>query len=356
MVPANVLSPPVRLHTLLLGFQTDWLSLVVLVTEIGAAAWYLVSVRRLAVRGRRWSRWRSASFVSGIAVVFVATGSGLAAYDDSVFEMHVIQHLLLMNFAPVLLALSAPITLALQASNRGTQRWLLRVLHHPVVAVVTNPFVVIFLYSGTMIAYFLSPFYQFSLEHPLLHDYTHLHFLVSGCLYWWLVVGLDPGRWRLTFPMKLGLLVVEIPVGTVLGLTLTQSRVSVAPLFHTVTDTHAGGSIAWVVSEGFTLIAITIVLIQWMRADQREAIQADRAEDRALARARAGASGGSVEPADTPRPAPAGAPDDGGVDVGGGGGRGRQGLAPTAPEATRVVVRDGRLVPADHATRATRDR
>src|ERR1700690_191178 len=122
-----------RWHTLLTGLQTDSLSLGTLGIELGFAAWYVVSVRRLAARGRSWSRWRTVSFLGGTALVIVAVQSGLAGYDDEVFAAHVVQHLLLMNFAPILYALSAPVTLALQSSDRRTQQGLLKVLHHPVV-------------------------------------------------------------------------------------------------------------------------------------------------------------------------------------------------------------------------------
>jgi cytochrome c oxidase assembly factor CtaG len=65
--------------------------------------------------------------------------------------------------------------------------------------------------------------------------------------------------------------------------TLTGARTSVAPLFHTVADTHAGGSILWVVGELTTLVAMGIVVGQWMRFEEREAIRADRRADAAEA-------------------------------------------------------------------------
>ena len=191
-VLADAISPSIRLHTLLTGFQTDGLSLVSLAVELGLVAWYVVAVRRLARKGRRWSPWRTTSFLGATVLVIVAVQSGLAAYDDQVFAVHVVQHLLLMNFAPILYALSAPVTLALQSSDRPTQERLLKVLHHPVVELVTNPVFVVLVTYGTMVAYFLTPFYNFSLEHPLVHELAHLHFLVSGCLFWWLVVGTRP--------------------------------------------------------------------------------------------------------------------------------------------------------------------
>jgi cytochrome c oxidase assembly factor CtaG len=289
MIFADAISPVVHLHTLLTAWQTDWLSLVSLVIEITVALGYIVFARRLAARGRRWSAWRSTSFVAGILTIVIATQSGLASYDDSVFNIHVIQHLLLMNVAPILLALGAPVTLVLQAGERSTQERVLKVLHHPIIEVITNPVFVLVVFSVTMVGYFLTPFYQFSLEHPLLHDLTHLHFLIAGCLYWWLVVGIDPSRWRLSFPMKLGFLAVDIPVGTLLGLGLTQTRDSIAPLFHSVADTHAGGATLWILGEIFTFVAMGIVVTQWMRADVRGAARADRrAEGRLL-----GATGAS---------------------------------------------------------------
>ncbi|MHB8328245.1 MAG: cytochrome c oxidase assembly protein, partial [Acidimicrobiales bacterium] len=194
--------------------------------------------------------------------------------------------LLLMNFAPILFALGAPVTLALQASTRRTQLVLLRILHHPVVKAVTFPAFVVILAYGTMLVYFLTPLYQFSLEHPLVHDLSHLHFLVSGTLFWWLVVGIDPSPWRLSHPRKLAFLAVGIPVTAILGVALTGSRSSIAPAFHSVADTRAGGAILWVVGELTTLVAMGIVMFQWMRFEEREAIRVDRrlaAEEAALA-------------------------------------------------------------------------
>jgi putative membrane protein len=300
MIFADAISPVVHLRPMLTGWQTDWTSFVSLGIEIAIAAGYVVFARRLAAKGRRWSPWRTTSFLAGILTIVIAVQSGLASYDDSVFNIHVIQHLLLMNVAPILLALGAPVTLLLQAGERSTQQRVLKVLHNRIVEVITNPVFVLVFFSATMVGYFLTPFYQFSLEHPLVHELTHLHFLIAGCLYWWLVVGIDPSRWRLSYPMKLGFLAVEIPVGTVLGLGLTQSRDSIAPLFHSLTDTHAGGATLWITAEIFTFAAMGIVVLQWMRADVREAARADRRADAATARAVAGLAPAGVSGAPIP--------------------------------------------------------
>jgi putative membrane protein len=282
-------SPSVSLHTLVTAWQTSAIVLVALLAELAAVAWYVWSTRRLRARGRAWSGWRTASFIGGVALVVVAVQSGVAAYSKQDFWIYVIQHLLLMNGAPILLALGAPVTLALQASQRTTQRRLLKVLHHPVVEFVTNPVVIVTLAYGTMLVYFLTPFYRFALAHPVVLELTHLHFLVSGCLFWWLVVGVDPSRWRLSYSRKLAYLAVGIPVNALLGLALTGATVSVAPASNSVADTHLGGAILWIVGELITLVAMGIVVFQWMRYEEREAVRADRAADAAL-RAAAGAA------------------------------------------------------------------
>jgi putative copper resistance protein D len=275
-VLADVRSPAVTLHQLLTAWQHDWLSVLGIVVEALVLALYVLATRRLAARGRHWSSWRTTSFAAGMVLVLVALQSGLASYDDSVFLIHTVQHLLLMNFAPILLVLGAPMTLALQSSSRPTQERLLRLLHHPVVEVITHPAVVVTLAYATMIMYFLTPLYRLSLEHDWLHVLFHFHFLASGFLFWWLVVGLDPSRWRLSHGQRLAALAAGIPVTAIIGVTLTGAHASVAPAFHTVGDTHAGGSVLWVAGELTTLVALGIAAYQWMRYEERQAARADR--------------------------------------------------------------------------------
>src|SRR4051812_27890680 len=82
-----------------------------------AAVLYGRGVHRLRARGRRWATGRTAAFASGLAVVLLATQSGLGRYDTAGFAVHMGQHLLLGMVAPLLLALGAPVTLALQSSS-----------------------------------------------------------------------------------------------------------------------------------------------------------------------------------------------------------------------------------------------
>ena len=269
-------SPPVHLHQLLTDWQWRfWPADAALALIVATAAAYLWGVRRLGARGRRWPAWRSASFGAGLVVMLVAVVSGIASYDISVFTVHVIQHLLLMMVVPPLLAMGAPVTLALQASSRPTQTRLLRVLHSSPLAVLSMPLVAAGLYCSAMYVDLGSSFYRYSVVHPLMHDVSHVVMFSLGYLYWWSILGFDRTSRQLPLPVRVGGLVVGMPFEVFLGIALLSSRSSIAPQ-HTLSDTHAGGGAFWVLSMLITGAGAGVLLVQWMRQEERRGVREDR--------------------------------------------------------------------------------
>lgn len=171
----------VQLHVLLTGIQTSNLALAAVTADIVAVAAYLAGVRRLAARGRRWPVSTTAAFITGVGCIWIAVGSGLAAYDDVSAPIHVVQHALLMMVAPPLMAIGRPITLAIQASPRRAQVRIVKVVHSRGGAGLTNPLACWSLYYGSMSACFLDRrVYDYLLNHPLAHDASHVGLLVIG--------------------------------------------------------------------------------------------------------------------------------------------------------------------------------
>src|SRR5690349_23029144 len=58
---------------------------------------------------RRWNGWRLASFLGGLTAIFLALASPLEPFATLLLQIHMVQHLLLMMFAPSLIWLSAPL-------------------------------------------------------------------------------------------------------------------------------------------------------------------------------------------------------------------------------------------------------
>jgi putative membrane protein len=240
-----------------------------------AGWWYLSAARRLEDRGRRWPWRRRAPYLAGLVVLLMATQSGLAAADTTSFTAHVIQHLLLGMAAPVLLALGAPVTLALQSSRRELRAHLIKILHSPPVRVLTHPVTAWAAFGGSMFALYFTGLYATTVRSVPLHDLTHLVFALSGCLFFWPVVGLDPLPHRLPYGGRMLYVLVALPFHTILGVALVTQTKLIAPGL-TLSDQQTGAAILWTAGEMLGLVAMMIVAAQWMTAEEREAVRQDR--------------------------------------------------------------------------------
>ncbi|MGI8492187.1 MAG: cytochrome c oxidase assembly protein [Acidimicrobiales bacterium] len=263
---------------------------------------YLAGVRRLVRRGRHWPVTRTLSFLSGMALIAFALLSGLASYDATNFTIHVIQHMLIGMLAPVLLALSAPVTLAIQASDRRTQRAILKLVHSAPAKVASNPVVTWALFGGSLFALYFTGLYAYSLEHPLVHDLVHLHFIATGCLFYWPVLGIDPIPHRMHHGFRIVYLMMALPFHTVLGMGLISADRTIAPGI-SIQDLRTGGGLMWAGGEMIGLIASIAVLIQWLRVEERAMRRSDRStEQDALSQAAAWRATGRGRPSSAAPP------------------------------------------------------
>jgi cytochrome c oxidase assembly factor CtaG len=269
-------SPPVTVHRLLTAWQFgEYLPAVAFALQCLAIVLYVSGVRRLHRRGRHWSPWRTAAFVAGVATLTIAIVSGLASYDDQVFVVHIAQHLMIMMVAPPLLALGAPVTLALQASPRRAQTKIVRALRHPVARVLTVPLVAAVLYYVSMYVELVTVFYRYSVSHPVVHDLSHVVLFALGCLFWWPMVAVDELPDRPDFGARIFFLFIGMPFEVFLGVAIMGYGSPIAPE-HTLADTHAGGAVFWVSSMAITFTAALLILAQWWGQEQRRALREDR--------------------------------------------------------------------------------
>ncbi|MGL1330356.1 cytochrome c oxidase assembly protein, partial [Vibrio parahaemolyticus] len=81
----------------------------------------------------------------GMLAVFWVTSGPLNVYQDYLFSVHMIEHMLLSMAIPLMLVAGAPVTLAARAirkrddGSRGGREWILWAVHNPVAKVLTNP-------------------------------------------------------------------------------------------------------------------------------------------------------------------------------------------------------------------------
>jgi cytochrome c oxidase assembly factor CtaG len=293
--------PAPTLGRLLLSWSFNPL---VTVGLLAAAIAYLQARRRLVAGGVAWPARRTAYFLSGIGALALALLSPVEAYDTVLFSVHVAQHMLLTMVAAPLLALGAPITLALRVAKGPTRRRMVRVLHSPPLRVVGNPLVAWVLFTLTLYGLYFSPLFDLTLRQPLVHDLVHLHFIAVGLLFWWPLVGLDPSRWRLPHIARLLFVFLMVPFHAFLGVAIMNSGRVLAPALESfqrswgptpLADQQTGGAILWGAGDLIALTAVLGILISW--ASYEEKVVNVR-EDRRLARERA--AGRPARPATRP--------------------------------------------------------
>jgi cytochrome c oxidase assembly factor CtaG len=258
------------------------------------AGLYLWGVARMRRRGDRWPVGRTLSFVVvGLGSAALATMSGLASYDDTLLSAHMVQHMILSMLVPLAMALGAPVTLALRTLPRRPRRWLLVVLHSRVAKVLSFPPLTFTLYVITPWALYFSGWYAATLHSDYLHEISHLHLVLVGCLFFWPLMGIDPLPGRITYPARMLLTVLTLPFHAFLGITImTQDRLlggSWYPSLHhgpmaawlpdPHTDQNLAGGILWSSGDAIGLLFFAVLFVQWARSSMREAVREDRRLD-----------------------------------------------------------------------------
>ena len=262
---------------------------------------YLRWVRRLHARGDAWPWLRTASWVAGLAVFAWASSGPPNLYGHVLFSAHMVQHMVLAMVVPVLVVLAAPVTLALRAlppragadhtdRSRGPREWLLTLVHSRVARFVSHPLVAAANFAGSMVVFYYSELFGWSLRTPEGHLFMVVHFSLAGYLFANALVGVDPGPSRPPYPQRLLLLFATMGFHAFFGVTLVGGNELLAADWFglmgrpwgpsALADQRLGGSWAWGIGELPTLALAIGVAFAWSRDDERAARRRDRRVER----------------------------------------------------------------------------
>ncbi|MEB4211336.1 cytochrome c oxidase assembly protein [Mycobacterium sp. 94-17] len=261
------------------------------------AAVYVAALVRLRRRGDRWPPGRTVSWLLGCLVLLFVTSSGVGRYMPAMFSMHMVVHMCLSMLIPILLVLGAPVTLALRAlppagrdDPPGMREWLLAALHSRLSRFLTNPVVATVLFVAGFYGLYLSNLFDTTASSHAGHLAMNVHFLLSGYLFYWVVIGVDPTPRPIPPLAKVAVVFASLPLHAFFGVVLMGTKKvlggdyyrSLGLSWHTdlLGDQRLGGGIAWAAGEFPLVIVMLALLIQWARSDRRTATRLDRAADR----------------------------------------------------------------------------
>ncbi|OBF27907.1 cytochrome c oxidase assembly protein [Mycobacterium sp. ACS4331] len=260
------------------------------------AAAYLYGVHRLKRRDDAWPVGRTVAWISGCAALLIATSSGVRAYGSAMFSVHMGEHMALNMFVPVLLVLGAPVTLALRVlppagagGTPGPREWVVWFVHSPITRFLSHPITAFSLFVGSLYAVYFTPLFDTLIRYHWGHEFMSVHFLLTGYLFYWGIIGVDPGPSRLPFLGRLGLLFAVMPFHAFFGIATMTMSTNLGDYFYRSLalpwvgdlsdDQHLGGAIAWGSSELPVILVVVALVAQWARQDRRDGARKDRHSD-----------------------------------------------------------------------------
>jgi putative membrane protein len=267
-------------HTHHAAFESFWASAVlILAALIYVRGW--VRIRRLeraSVGG-----WRAACFLHGLFLIWLAIASPLSTLDHESLTAHMIQHLMLMTFAPPLILLGAsPKALLYGLPHRSVQIvgqsfqstglpqvW--RALTHPTICWLGA--------AITLVAWHIPTVFMLGLRSQTWHGIEQASFLATGLLFWWPVVQPRPNvsKWP-EASMLLYLFLATLPCDILSGFLVFCDRV-VYPVFlssaqsfglSALKDQQCAGALMWTCVTVVYLTAAAIVAARLLSPHQSE--------------------------------------------------------------------------------------
>lgn len=276
-----------------LAWSADPFFLVACLVGLGLYGWGVV---RLARRGDTWSAGRTVSFVVGVLTVMLMMCTSLNDYGMVMFSVHMVQHMVISMLSPILILLGAPITLALRAlpvaarrGTKGPRELLLMFLHSRFMRIITHPAFTIPLFIASLYALYFSPIFDFLMGSRTGHTVMMCHFLAVGLVFFWPIMGVDPGPHRPGYLLRMLELFAGMPFHAFFGIALMMASTPMVETYRNppaslaidaLTDQNAAGGIAWAFSEIPSVLVLLALLFQWYGSEQRQARRTDRAADR----------------------------------------------------------------------------
>ena len=248
---------------------------------------YLSTVRRVdrAHPAHPWPRSRTAYFLVGMASVAAALVSPLDGIADDLASVHMVQHSVLAFLAAPCLVASGVATLALRAASpTARDRWLLPFLHSRFVTALTFPLVGWIAMIAVMWGTHFSGVYDLALRDETVHALEHVAFLGAALLFWTPVFSPDPLRWRLSHPTKIFYLLSQMPTMSWLAVSILNAGVVLWPTYlartpyfgiSALADQQLSGAIMWGLGDGAFMLAIGLVIWDWMKQEEAEAPRMD---------------------------------------------------------------------------------
>ncbi|HEX6460641.1 MAG TPA: cytochrome c oxidase assembly protein [Thermoleophilaceae bacterium] len=249
---------------------------------------YVVLYLRRFIQARKEAGGRGAgplqllAFSGAVIVMLVALVSPVDGLgEDYLFSMHMVQHILIGDIAPLLVLLSLsrvimrPLTRRLMAVERA-----LGPFAHPATGIA--------IWLVLIYVWHIPAMYDAALNHDAIHALEHTCFFAAGIALWWPLIQPVPMRRRLKgLSIFAYLLVAKFSAG-LLGVFFTWSHGVAYPYYEhvpriwglsAVEDQNLGGAIMMVEQSIVLVVAFAILFIRMLLQSEEDERRRERFED-----------------------------------------------------------------------------
>lgn len=254
----------------------------VLVGVAALAVLYIMGWRRGRATGsaHKPGYGRLTLFALGLLTILAALVSPIDALGDQLLLFHMLQHILLLDFVPILLILGLnkvllrPITRRVHMVERRAG-----FLAHPAFAVIA--------YAGLMWLWHVPAMYDVALRHSGVHTLEHLCFAVAGTLYWWHLLSPIRNRQRLTGMGPVAYMVSTKLLVGILGIVLAFAPASFYPFYEhhphywglSPSEDQSMAGLLMALEQSIVMgIALVWVFVQMLGESERQAQREERYE------------------------------------------------------------------------------
>ncbi len=229
--------------------------------------------------------WQKSSFFAGILVLFFALQSPMEPLAEHYFSIHQVQHLLVRMVGPMLILLGAPLTPML----RGMPPWLRqnvirRIVRQPaarwVYGKITNPVFTVVTFLALLYFWQAPGPHDLAVHNDWVHELMHGTMLISGFLFWWIVIDPKPHRSRLHYGLRVLYLGLIVLPNTLLGAAIVFQEELIYSAYQELPrpwesfdpkdDQTLGGLMLWVPGDMMSIIAAGIVMFMWYQREMAE--------------------------------------------------------------------------------------
>src|SRR5690625_2546459 len=257
---------------------------------------YVKWVIRLHRRGDAWPIHRTVLWVCAAVVFGYLNLGGAAVYGHVLLSAHMLGHMAMVLIVPILIVLSAPVTLALRAlparrdGSRGPREWILLLVHSKWGNFWSHPLIAAGNLIASMLLFYFTPLIVFAMTTHIGHVLMVVHFTLVGYLFINVIIGIDPSANRPTYPMRLVLMFATMIFHAFFGVAIiSMTGLIGAPFFgqlglswgvDAALDQRIAGEITWGVGEIPSLALAISLAVMWAKSEERVARRVDRAADR----------------------------------------------------------------------------